>query len=659
MDSPTVVRAFKNLTRRLWSTLCPLALLVGAAMPADADEVLYFTVMHTNDEHSALAPAPWVDHDPDGSDPTLGGFARVSTVVNEVRTEKAAAGEPVLLISAADILGGAPYAWLIPGGEAPELSVMQRMGYDIVTVGNHEFDYGPDVLARYYKAAGYPAANDTTTLVASNLRIPAGHPLGEVGLQETHIRTLDNGLKVGFFGLLGQYAAPLAQKAPIEATDATEAARRSVQALREAGAEVVIGVTHSGLIDDLDLAAAVPGIDLMVTGHCHTLLTEPAQVGDTLLVQAGGYLQHLGVVELAYDRAAGRLRSRNAETGRPYVVRIDDSIPEDPAVAAAVAAYTDKLNYLTYRLTGGAVRNVGQHVLHAPEPLVGRLPGQETVLGSFVTDAMRFAVERHTGQPVDIAIQANGVIRGSVPVGTLPSSEERIAFYDLASTVGLGHGGDGIPGFSLASIYLTGNDLYRMFELSLHLSAAYADVFYLQISGARIAYDPARTILFRVPFTRYALPTLRAVRRIELFDGAGPQPLSADAFRAIPRNDDTLYHVVCDAYILSFFPRIAELMPFYQVTPKDRDGNPIDIADAILSNGDGELKVWQAVVAHALEQPVSEDAIPSIAPHYFKTGSRIAHESATPMMLWAVPALAVVIVPGWLWRRRRRKPAMA
>jgi len=636
-------------------SLMMLTLFAGAhAAPAGDAEIL-FTILHTNDEHSAMAPSPLVDYDPDTLDSTVGGFARVSRLVNDVRAAKAAEDEPVLLVSAADILGGAPYFWLIPGGDAPELSIMQMMGYDVITVGNHEFDYGPEVLAQYYRAAGYPVANAGTAIVSSNLVIPDGHPLGDCGILETHTITLDNGITVGFFGLLGQYAAPLALKAPIGVTDSIAAARRAVATLQDEGADVVVGVTHAGLVDDRDIAAAVTGIDLMVTGHCHTVLHEPERVGDTILVQAGAYLRYLGVLELAYDPRTGNLRIRNEESGQPFLIPVDDTVEMDPIIEAAIAEYTEKLDDLVRRLTGGAVNHVGEHILYAESPLTARPPGRESVLGNFVTDAMRLGVEEVTGERVDIAIQANGVIRGTVNAGSSPNAENRITFYDLATAVGLGKGEDGIPGFPLASIYLTGNEIHRMLELSLHLAEAYADVFYLQVSGARFTYDPARTVLFRVPFTRVSVPSLRAVRAVDMFTGEGLQHESPGDFTRIPRGDDTLYHVVCDAYILSFFPRIAEMMPYYTVTPKDRDGNPLDLESAIIQTDGGELKFWQTVVAHALSQPVGEAGIPQVPAHYFDTGARIAQEDAFPLVVWTLPALAIIVVPGLLWRRRRMR----
>jgi len=91
-------------------------------------------------------------------------------------------GEPVLLLDAGDFLGGSAFAWLALRGYAAELTIMQKMGYDAVAIGNHEYDYGPDVLAQYLLKAGYPEAHQKTLVLASNTEAPPDHPLA-AGLQ--------------------------------------------------------------------------------------------------------------------------------------------------------------------------------------------------------------------------------------------------------------------------------------------------------------------------------------------------------------------------------------------------------------------------------------------------------------------------------------------
>ena len=160
-----------------------------------------FTILHTSDEHSVLTSLPAVDYHPEISNPTLGGFARLSGLVKQIRAEKS--GESVLLFSSGDFIGGSPYAWLILEGYSPEIELMMQIGYDATTIGNHEFDYGPDALTEYLKRAGYPEANEKLPLIISNVNIPDGHSLLDVALLPHKIMELENGLKLGLFGILG------------------------------------------------------------------------------------------------------------------------------------------------------------------------------------------------------------------------------------------------------------------------------------------------------------------------------------------------------------------------------------------------------------------------------------------------------------------------
>jgi 5'-nucleotidase / UDP-sugar diphosphatase len=620
-------------------SLCHLIVILAAflplaASPSDApDSALYFTLLHTNDEHSALLPTPWVEYHPEQADPTKGGFARLSRLVGDIREAKRATGEPVVLVSAGDMLGGSPYYWLIPEGEAPELTIMKQIGYDAITIGNHEFDSGPEMLAHYFRTAGYPETNATTALLSSNLVIPEGHPLADCGIMDTHVVVLDNGLRLGFFGLLGTGAAHLAtKKTPIEISDPAAAAAAAVQALRAQEVDIVIGLTHAGLEEDSAIAGAVPGIDIMVTGHCHTTLTMPLQVGNTFLVQTGSNLRNLGMLELAYQPATGTLRLRNEENDRPFLLPIDDSIEKDSHVARMIEGYTEQLNRLIDRLTGGIVKSIGDTILHSEYVLSAVPPLQESILGNFVTDAMRLVVEEKTGEKVDIAIQGNGLLRGNVVPGQSPHAKNKINFYDLLSTIGLGNGFDGNPGYPLASIYLSSSEIYRVLEYSTLLSQMYGNIFFLQLSGARYSFDPARAIYFKIPFTNLPLPSFGAVLEVELFTGSGPQELSPDAFRPLSRGDDTLYHVVFDYYGLSFFPQVAEVLPFRPVVPKDRHGKEIPIREAILQMGDQELKFWQAVVEYALAQAPDEAGIARAPAYYASPGSRIIQKETYPLV---------------------------
>ena len=617
----------------------------------ETPEELFFTIMHTNDEHSALLPRPYVDYHPDRPDNTVGGFARISSVASQIRNAKSTLGEETVMISAGDYIGGAPYCWLIPGGESPELSVMRAIGYDVITVGNHEFDYGSEKLAYYYRRAGYPETNREMAIVSSNLEIPIEHPLAGVGIKDAHILELNNGLRLGFFGLLGDTASELAAlRHPVEIIDPVNAAKRSIEKLQEMGADVFIGVTHAGLYEDERIAKAVPEIDIIVSGHCHTPLYKPMFAEDTILVQAGVRLNYLGVLELAYNTDDGSIRIRNEDNEMPFLIPINDSIEEDPVIAEIIEGYTQQLNSLISYLTYGSVNSIEDYILHSDFNLKAGPPKKESVFGNFLTDAMRLMVEEKTGEKVDFAIQANGVIRGDVNHGTRSYSMNKINFYDFVTTIGLGAGDTGNPGYPLTSFYLTGNEIYRVIELTSLLSQVYGDTFFLQISGGRYTYDPRRPVFFKIPFTNIPIPTFRAVSEVEIFNGSGLQSDKDEQFELIPRNDDSLYHVVCDSYVLSFIPIIRETVPFYTVTPKDIDGNEIKPEKAVIKIHGEELSFWQAAVEYALAQEPGADNIAVVPDYYKETGDRINETKLFPFILWVLITIIGAIAAFFILR---------
>jgi 5'-nucleotidase/UDP-sugar diphosphatase len=132
--------------------ICSLVVILPVAQKAEAQETKVFTILHTNDEHSEIIPYGPASDFP--TYPTTGGFSRIAGEIARIKTEKAAAGEPVLTLSAGDISQGTLFGWLEsqPNGHA-ELSLLQAMGYDAVAIGNHDFDMGSGYRAQVYNQA--------------------------------------------------------------------------------------------------------------------------------------------------------------------------------------------------------------------------------------------------------------------------------------------------------------------------------------------------------------------------------------------------------------------------------------------------------------------------------------------------------------------------
>ncbi len=634
-------------------------ILTTVANAAPEDE-FYLTILHTNDEHGALIPhSPAVDFHPERENPTLGGYGRLATAVDQIRSRKDTAGETVLLLNAGDYIGGSPYSWLVPEGFAPELKLKQRIGYDAVIIGNHEYDYGPDILADYLKKAGYPAAHEQTVVLASNTTAPSEHPLVREGLyKESHIIELDNGLKVGLFGLIGKDAVSVtAPHDPVEFTDQHEAAREMVDRLQQQGAQMIVAITHSGVDEDRDLAKDVSGINVIVGGHCHTALYEPVIENGTVIVQADSLLRYLGQLELAFNPSTGEVRVRNDENNEPYLLSLDYSYPLDPDVDSLIEQYTAELNTLIAKKTDGLFQHVLDTVAIADFEIPNYPPQQESPFGNFVTDAMRLVTWEKIGHRADFAVQANGTIRGSVNPGTMPHALGKISVYDLAKLIGLGIGPDGSAGYPIVAVYLTGEEVYRFIEVAALFSEMMTDTYYLQFSGLRYEYNPQNAVLFTIPFIDQPLPTTRAVTSVERYAGEGRQGDDDELYVPIKRGDDDLYCLITDSYHVSFLPMIGELLPQLEIILKDRDGNPVDVDEVdklIVRVNDEELKVWATILEYAANQPVGDSGLPEVDPYYATTAGRINTTWTIPLIAWPILILVVLMAAIVFFVRRRK-----
>ena len=603
--------------------ICGLFVVIPAAGEAEAQGGQVFTILHTNDEHSEVIPyGPAIDYP---TYPTTGGFSRIAHEIGRIKTEKAAAGEPVLTLSAGDISQGTLFAWLEsqPSGHA-ELSLLQAMGYDAVALGNHDFDMGSGYRAQVFNQA--KADGVKLPILCANIQFDATDPqaaalqalysatdLGgtQLAIQPYTVKTLPNGLKVGIFGLMGVAAEAVAPAAaatgvtfgnvnkpdgfPDETLSLLNRVIKSqtmVNTLRAAGCDVVIALSHSGTFEEENLASFVEGIDVIVGGHTHELEYPPVMVGDTIIVQAGAYTRYLGELELEY--AGGKVSVRNAQA-----IPIDQNIPTDPAMDAGIQAYIAGLNAFLNPVIGMNILDVfaetdiggdGGFNLNDAPPFV------ETNMGDLVTDAYgTIASILDPVNMVDIAFEANGVIRAGIPKGGMG----HFSFYDLYRTIPLGvdlSGVEPVPlGYPEVAFYLYGAEILGAMEATLEISGGGENDFFLQIAGAQFYYRPAG-------------PAGGRVVSFEVDDGAGGwQPI----------NPGGLYKVATDYYSASF-------LASFGLAPRDNTGVPTTVAASIVYSGPNQLKCWQALTAYmGLFPDLDGDGIRNVPPSYAMTDGRI------------------------------------
>ncbi|MBO1350222.1 MAG: 5'-nucleotidase C-terminal domain-containing protein [Hormoscilla sp. GUM202] len=371
-------------------------MLVVVSQTMFSDRQFTLRLLHTNDHHGHLEPVKM-------GALTLGGIAQRQTLVNQLRAESASADEPLLLLSAGDIFQGTLYFNQYLG--QADLDFYNAMAYNAATIGNHEFDRGPQVLADFIAGAEFPT-------VSANIEVDESSPLA--GKIKPWVILKLKGEKIGIFGLTTEETSILSNSgAGVRFTNHIQAAKQAVRELTSQGVNKIIALTHIGFPRDLELASQVDGIDVVVGGHSHTPLgnisgaTHPYPVvaktpdgSPVLIVTDWEWGKYLGDLHLTFDRA-GTLTDW---AGKPHIV--DATIPPDPAFQAKLVTYAEPLQTLQQQVIGQtSVLLEGDRA---------RLRTSETNLGNLVADAI-LAKTRPDG--CQIAILNSGGIRISIPPG--------------------------------------------------------------------------------------------------------------------------------------------------------------------------------------------------------------------------------------------------
>lgn len=593
-----------------------------------------FTILHTSDEHSTLTPIPLTDYNKEQNNPTLGGFARLATKVQQIKTAKG--DEPVILLSSGDIMGGSPFAWLILNNKSYEIDIMQKIGYAATTIGNHEFDYGPDILTDYLARAGYQGGQPNMSVINSNLSIPDTSSLKKINILPYKIYTLSNGLKVGVFGLLGASAYSLAPAAgDVDIFDQFKIGKKTVETLRKEGADVVVLLSHSGIDEDRQMAKKIKGIDVILGGHDHIKTPEPEIVNNTIIVHPSYYLQYVGQLELAFDPQTKKVRLANGDTGTDYLQPLGFDIPEDSTIAALIQEATTELNTFLQTYTHDQFKDIAETVITSDFDVKKDADFKETTIGNFVADAMRLEASKITGERVDFAIQGNGVIRGDILTGTQAWSKGKFSLFDLLTLSGLGSGPDKSAGYPMVSCYLTEKEIFNVLEVTAMLSQVYGDIFFLQVSGLKYTYDPGKSMWLKIGST--PIPATMAVKSAYLYTGEGAQD-DSDNYTELKRDGDRLFHVVTDYYLAAFLPMVGEVLPKLEIVFKDKDRNKKTLDQCIIYQQDGkEFKVWQAVAMYA-------QGLGKMPEAYAATQNRIIKEEGIPLKVWTITAIVILIL---------------
>ncbi len=416
------------------------------------------TIIHTNDMHSHLLGfSPNLDYSPlkTGDDTTVGGWARIATVI---KSEKARRTNPTLVLDAGDFLMGS-FFHMISREEAVELRLMKEMGYDLITLGNHEFDLMPRGLARIITSAhqkgGLPEIVFSSAIFnQENAEDDTFEELFKRGLIKPYIIKEVQGIRIGFFGIMGKDATSVAPFAfPVKFKNPIEVSREMVKILKEKEkVDLVICLSHSGLgeeksrSEDEPLAKEVPGIDIIVSGHTHTKLAQPLIVDKTIIVQAYAHGKNVGVLDLAYENGKVKLKGYD-------LIDIDDRIQGDEKIQKKIESYIDLIEKKVLKDI-----SLTFYKVIAKTDFDLNLAEDESNLGNLIADSIRWAINRidydrnDPASKVVVAIESNGAIRDDLLRGRTGD----IAVCDLFRTVPLGISrGDNSLGYPFITCYLS------------------------------------------------------------------------------------------------------------------------------------------------------------------------------------------------------------
>ena len=439
-------------TSRIFMAASALAMSATGAL---ADYNL--TILHTNDFHARFEPISRFDSGCSAEDNAegkcFGGSARLVTAIEAAR----ARSDNSILVDGGDQFQGTLFYTYYKGKLAAEM--MNKMGYEAMTVGNHEFDDGPETLRGFMDAVNFP-------ILMSNADFSA-EPLLKGVLQKSTVIS-KNGELIGLIGLTPHDTGELSSPGKnINFTDPSEAVQHQVDALTTSGVNKIIVLSHSGYVVDQQIAANTTGVDVIVGGHSNTYLSNtsdramgayPTMVGDTAIVQAYAFGKFLGELNVTFDDDGNLISA----TGEPIVM--DGEVVEDAGTVARIAEAAVPLDEIRNKIVASTTAAIDGDR--------GSCRAMECQMGNLVADAM---VDRVADQGVTIAIQNGGGLRASIDAGDVTMGEVLtvLPFQN-----------------SLATVQLTGAGVIAALENGVSQVEEGAGRF-PQVSGVRFTWDAA------------------------------------------------------------------------------------------------------------------------------------------------------------------------
>lgn len=400
------VMLFSSIQKSFIFLSCAIMLgLLSQPSIAAHDKVYEITILHTNDFHARFRPISKYDNNCSAKDNAkgkcFGGTARLISAVEDARSRHS----NTILLDGGDQFQGTLFYNLYKGKVAAEM--MNKLGYDGMAVGNHEFDDGPETLRAFMDSVNFP-------VLMANANVHMEPELkGKLQKSTTLYR---NNQKIGLIGVVTEEVVDISSPGDnIIFTDAVAAVQSEVDFLTEAGVNKIILLSHSSYEIDKMIAANTTGVDVIVGGHDNAYLSNisdkakgpyPTVVNGTQIVQAYAYGKFLGELSVIFDEAGNVVYA----TGEP--ITIDGSVNENTQIIARLDELEEPINELKETVIG----NVSNAL--TGDRTVCRV--QECDMGNLIADAMRDSV---IDKGYTIALQNSGGIRASLDAGDVTLGE--------------------------------------------------------------------------------------------------------------------------------------------------------------------------------------------------------------------------------------------
>lgn len=571
-------------------------------------------ILFTHDLHSYLLPHKVLTQD--GQQVQQGGYAKLAYVIKEQRIYNQ---NKTLRVDAGDFSMGTLFHTSFLK-EASELRLMGKMGYDVVTFGNHDFDFHADGLAKMLQTAR-SKTQQLPALVASNIILSRNDPEDATLKQAFKDYPVNeymiferNGIRIGVFGIMGKDAGddtPFLQS--VKFSDPIRASEKMVDVLKDK-VDMIICLSHSGTSpiekksEDEKLARKVPQIDVIISGHTHTILPKPIKVGRTIIVSSGCYGEYLGILRVFYTKG------KDIKVASYDLRNISTGIPDDRIVSEEVDNYKDIVNrnFLSpYHLSFDQV--IAESDFNMESLASAYANPREMGLGDMITDAYRFAVQKAEGnnyEYVHVALEPLGLIRDSFQKG-------KITIADVFQVLSLGIGRDGVVGYPLLAFYVSGKELKDILEIEASLAPFKKEAAHLQVSGVKFAFNPHRILFDRVT-------------QVSVQDEKGEYK---------PLDFKKLYRVCSNLYAAEMINYVGRAtFGLLSINPKDKRGRALpDINKAIIYTDKGsskprELKEWIALTQYMRSfADTNRNHIPNIPEKYRAPEGRYQAEPSTDL----------------------------